>query len=127
MNTEKLTPLEEKAAEALEKALANGEWLNSPFSLEISKIGLEALKRRDELEASAVNGNGPEARQTDGGDIDENGWLNESWAAWRLVLRTGENPSVIYFSRKPTYAECKAFARAALVPVAEAVIEERPE
>lgn len=65
------------------------------------------------------------AKQVDATDIDDAGWIDESWAAWRLVLRTGANPAIIYFTRKPTYAECKAFARAASVPVGDAIIEER--
>lgn len=126
MNTEKLTPLEEKAADALEKALSNGDWLQSPLCLEISKLGLEALKRRDQLVAEAENDNA-EPTRADATDMDDQGWISDGWAAWRLVLRSGENPSVVFFSRKPTYAERKAFAAAAKVPVVDVIEEERPQ
>lgn len=127
MNTEKLTPLQERAANVVDKVLQDGTWIDNQYlANHVAEMGLSALKRRSELEAAQANDNGPEATKTDG-DIDENGWLSESWAAWRLVLRTGDNPAVIYFSRKPTYAESKAFAKAAAVPFADAVIEERPE
>lgn len=66
------------------------------------------------------------AAPVDPSDMDEHGWIDESWAAWRLVLRTGDNPSVVFFSREPTYAERKAFAAAAKIPVASAIAEERP-
>ena len=108
------------------KALGNSTWLDSPIAGKLAEIGLDAISRRDKLqeEENAAPGNATRADVT---DIDDQGWISDSWAAWRLVLRTGDNPSVVFFSREPTYAERKAFAAAAKVPVSDAVVEERPQ
>lgn len=126
MSTEKLTLLEEKAANALEKALENGDWLKSDFARDVFSMGLGAMQRREDLAAAAENDNN-EPTRADVTDMDDQGWINDGWAAWRLVLRSGENPSVVFFSRKPTYAERKAFAAAAKVPVSEVIEEARPQ
>lgn len=126
MTVEKLTPLEEAAANAVEQALSNGQWIHMPVSHKVAEMGLDALKRRDELAKAEEAGPG-EASPADVTDIDDQGWISDSWAAWRLVLRSGDNPAVVYFTRQPTYAERKAFAAAAKIPVAHAVAEERPQ
>ena len=119
--SEPLHNLEEKAADALLKAIDNGQWLGSPLATYVYEKGLAGLKRRAE-EAEQ-----DQPTRADATDIDDQGWIDESWAAWRLVLRTGDNPAVVFFSRQPTYAERKAFAAAAKVPVADALVEERPQ
>ena len=119
--SEPFESLEVKAADAVLKAIDNGEWLGSPLAVYVYEKGLEELKRRTEEAQQS------QATRADATDIDDQGWIDESWAAWRLVLRTGDNPSVVFFSREPTYAERKAFAAAAKVPVVDAVAEERPQ
>ena len=119
--SEQLQTLEEKSADAVLKAIDSGNWLNSPLATYVFEKGLEGLKRRAEEAQQS------QATRADATDIDDQGWIDESWAAWRLVLRTGDNPSVVFFSREPTYAERKAFAAAAKVPVVDAVAEERPQ
>lgn len=119
--SEQLNNLEDKAADALLKAIDNGQWLTSTLATYVYEKGLAGLKRREEEAEQA------QPTRADATDIDEQGWIDESWAAWRLVLRTGDNPAVVFFSRQPTYAERKAFAAAAKVPVADAVVEERPQ
>lgn len=119
--SEPLNDLEDKAADAVLEVIRNGKWLDSPFASYVYEKGLAGLKRRAE-EAEQ-----DQPTRADATDIDDQGWIDESWAAWRLVLRTGDNPAVVFFSRQPTYAERKAFAAAAKVPVADALVEERPQ
>lgn len=119
--SEPLHNLDEAAADAILKAINNGDWLASPLAIYVYERGLEELKRRAEEAQQSL------ATRADATDIDDQGWIDESWAAWRLVLRSGENPAVVFFSRQPTYAERKAFAAAAKVPVADALVEERPQ
>ena len=119
--SEPLHILEEKAADAVLKAIDSGQWLDSPLAGYVYEKGLAGLKRRAEEAQQS------QATRADATDIDDQGWIDESWAAWRLVLRNGDNPAVVFFSREPTYAERKAFAAAAKVPVADAVVEERPQ
>lgn len=119
--SEPLQDLEEKAADAVLQAISSGEWLNSPLATYVYEKGLEGLKRRAEETQQS------QATRADATDIDDQGWIDENWAAWRLVIRSGENPAVVFFTRQPTYAERKAFAAAAKVPVTDAVVEERPQ
>lgn len=119
--SEQLNQLEDKAADALLKAIEKGDWLSSPLASYVYEQALAGLKRR--AEEAEVN----QPTRADSTDIDDQGWIDESWAAWRLVIRTGDNPAVVFFTRQPTYAERKAFAAAAKVPVVDAVVEERPQ
>lgn len=126
MTTEKLTDLENAAADAMLQALGCDDWLRLPNADKLAQIGLDAIERRQKLQAQE-NAAPEEATRADASDIDEQGWISDSWAAWRLVLRTGNNPAMVFFSREPTYAERKAFAAAAKIPVVDAVVEERPQ
>lgn len=100
-----------------------GDGVPDDLTQRILELSIEAMHmHRERLEAEASNNRGAERTN---GDIDENGWLNEGWAAWRLILPMGDNPAVIYFTREPTYAQCVAFSRAAGVRVDQAVVEER--
>lgn len=48
------------------------------------------------------------------------------WANWRLVLlQHGEDAKVVYFTRKPSYAEKKAFCAIAGISPEELEVEER--
>lgn len=122
MSTEKT--MEQLAADAVRKTLERGDWIHMPVAAQIAKMGMDELVRQAELAKETVEGL---PTQADPSDIDDQGWVSDGWAAWRLVLRDGENPAVVYFSREPTYAERKAFAAAAKVPVASAVAEARPK
>lgn len=90
---------------------------------QILALSIEAMQMaRERKEAEARNNHGAEQTEC---DMDENGWLNEGWAAWRLTLPINDNPAVIYFTHKPTYAQCVAFSRAGGVRVDQAVVQER--
>lgn len=105
-------------AEGAVREVIGQDWASSQLSNCLTEMVTVALQKCGETGA---------ATQVDPSEMDEHGWIEESWAAWRLVLRDGENPSVVFFSREPTYAERKAFAAAAKVPVASAVAEARPK
>ena len=47
------------------------------------------------------------------------------WANWRLILAEGDEASAVYFTRKPTYAEKKAFCAIAGISPEKAEAEER--
>ena len=47
------------------------------------------------------------------------------WANWRLTLGAGEHLQAVYFIRKPTYQEKKAFCAAAGVSPETVELEER--
>ena len=47
------------------------------------------------------------------------------WANWRLVLAEGDEASAVYFMRKPTYAEKKAFCAIAGISPEKVEAEER--
>lgn len=105
-------------AESAVKQVIGEDWAQSQLSNVLQDMVSVALEKCGETGG---------ATQADPSDLDDQGWIDESWAAWRLVLRGGENPSVVFFTREPTYAERKAFAAAAKIPVAHAVAEERPQ
>lgn len=105
-------------ADAAVREVIGKEWAQSQLANCLRDMVSTALQ---------LAGESGSAIQADPSDIDDQGWIDESWAAWRLVLRTGDNPAVVFFSRQPTYAERKAFAAAAKVPVADALVEERPQ
>lgn len=105
-------------AEDAVKQVIGEEWAQSELTDYLRRMVFYALQKCGETGA---------ATKVDPSEMDEHGWIEESWAAWRLVLRDGGNPSVVFFSREPTYAERKAFAAAAKVPVASAVAEARPK
>lgn len=112
--------LTQNAVTALGEVLAD-----SPDELtqKILELSIEAMEmHRERKVAESRNNHGAEQADC---DVDENGWLNEGWAAWRLTLPMSDNPAVIYFTREPTYAQCVAFSRAAGVRVDQAVVEER--
>lgn len=54
---------------------------------------------------------------------DEREWPH--WANWRLTLGAGEHLQAVYFIRKPTYQEKKAFCAAAGVSPENVELEER--
>ena len=125
MTTEKLSQLEQSAADAVQNMITKGNWNDNPvLAKRIAELGISAIEKRDEWEAKQDSQPSSQAAE---GEIDEQGWISEPWAAWRVTLTTGDNPSVVYFSRKPTYAECKAFARAAGIPADQAIATEREE
>lgn len=47
------------------------------------------------------------------------------WANWRLVLAEGDEASAVYFMRKPTYADKKAFCAIAGISPEKVEAEER--
>ena len=84
---------------ALEQAVSKGYLHQVPVDHPIITRGLAAV---DEVQATS--------------EPEKNEWPH--WANWRLVLNdSDENAAVIYFTRKPTYAEKKAFcAIAGVIP-----------
>ena len=54
---------------------------------------------------------------------DEREWPH--WANWRLTLGAGEHLQAVFFIRKPTYQEKKAFCAAAGVSPENVELEER--
>lgn len=109
------------AIDAVKDLLTDG--VPDDLTQQILELSIEAMHMHHERQQSeARNNRGAERTEC---DIDENGWLNEGWAAWRLTLPMGDNPAVIYFTREPTYAQCVAFSRAAGVRVDQAIVQER--
>lgn len=47
------------------------------------------------------------------------------WANWRLILSEGDEASAVYFTRKPTYAEKKAFCAIAGISPEKVEAEEK--
>lgn len=115
-----MTDLTTPAIDAVTALLAEGP--QDELTQRILELSIEAMEMHHERKLSeARNNHGAEQTEC---DMDENGWLNEGWAAWRLTLPM-DNPAVIYFTTKPSYAQCVAFSRAAGVRVDQAVVEER--
>lgn len=100
-----------------------GDGVPDDITQKILELSVEAMHMHHERQQAEARSNRG-AEQTEC-EIDENGWLNEGWAAWRLTLPMVDNPSVIYFTHEPSYAQCVAFCRAAGVRVDQAVVEER--
>lgn len=116
-----MTDLTTPAIDAVSTLLDNG--VPDDLTQRILELSVEAMHMHHERMVEEARNNRT-AQQTQC-DIDENGWLNEGWAAWRLTLPMGDNPAVIYFTKQPSYAQCVAFSRAAGVRVDQAVVEER--
>lgn len=99
---------DELLKEALEQAAAKGYLHEIPMEHPVLVRGLAYL---DELEAEN------KAAHT------EREWPH--WANYRLVLGAGEDTQVVFFRRKPTYQEKKAFCAAAGVSPEQVETEER--
>lgn len=120
------TELENKAADAVLKALETGAWLdNSSVAAQLLTAGLAGLEKR------AAQQPEPEpdgAKRVEvGDDLDAEGWTADIAYAWRLVLQGVSAPCVVYFQQEPDYSTVKAFARAAGVPAVNAKAERRPD
>lgn len=99
---------DELLKQALEDAVAKGYLHQIPVNHPIITRGLDAVD---------------EQQKEQGQNQEEREWPH--WANWRLVLGEGEETQVIFFRRKPTYAEKKAFCAAAGVSPERVEAEER--
>lgn len=123
--SEEVTSLEAKCHDALFNALGNGTWIDSRLEVYVFEMAVSAQKKYDAI--AAEESQQSQDKATLDNDIDESGWISDSWAAWRLILRSGDNPAITYFSREPTPAEIRAFAKAANTPISDALVEGRPQ
>lgn len=100
---------DELLKQALEDAVAKGYLHNIDPSHPIMKRGLEVVDEQQEREEKAA---------------EPCEWPH--WANWRLVLlQHGEDAKVVYFTRKPSYAEKKAFCAIAGISPEDLEVEER--
>lgn len=127
--TEKLSKLDNDAANAVQTLIDTGKWTTNEFlARHIAELGINALVRQQQEEAD--NDNEPSlaaSRVEAGDDIDPEGWSTDVNYAWRLVLAGGAVPAVVYFTAEPDYSTVKAFARAAGMPVNLAKVEQRAD
>lgn len=105
--------------EAIQHAIKEGYWHQTPAAESIAKRGIKAIEEKDAKEAAAAEALAEEARRA--AELVE--WPH--WGNYRLVLGEGDNTQVVYFRRKPTYAEKKAFCAAAGVSPESVDTEER--
>lgn len=120
------TELENKAADAVLKALETGAWLDNPsVAAQLLTSGLAGLEKRAAQQPEPESDGAK--RVEVGDDLDAEGWTADIAYAWRLVLQGVSAPCVVYFQQEPDYSTVKAFARAAGVPAVNAKAERRPD
>lgn len=105
--------------EAIQHAIKEGYWHQTPAAGVIAGRGIKSLDEKDAREKEAAEVLAEEARRA--AELVE--WPH--WANYRLVLGEGEDVQSVYFGRKPTYQEKKAFCAAAGVSPEKVEIEER--
>lgn len=117
-----MTDFQELAKEAIGRALSDGTWKDLPWLADaVKEHGLPALLQNCTGDAkSATLSSGTEANVA--AEEEGPGW--PEWANWRLQL-PGSIPSVVYFHRRPQYAELKAFAGVAGIAPNDCTVEER--
>lgn len=106
----------QEARNAVIRALKDGTWREISWMAEAVRAGAFNLMQQEAQQTAGDT----EARVT--AEEEGPGW--PEWATWRVQL-PGSTPSVVYFTRKPQYAELKAFAAAAGVAVDACRAEER--
>ena len=97
---------DELLKQALEDAVAKGYLHQVPLEHPILTRGLVAVD---------------DTQETKNAELVE--WPH--WANWRLILSEGDEASAVYFIRKPTYAEKKAFCAIAGISPEKVEAEER--
>ena len=116
-----MTDFQQHAQDAILKALRDGTWPELPWLAQlVQEHGLAVLLQNAAPDAKTTTAGAVEANVA--GEEEGPGW--PEWATWRVQL-PGSTPSVVYFSRKPQYAELKAFAGAAGVAPDACMAEER--
>lgn len=92
--------------EALQHAIKHGYWHQTPAAKQIADRGLASIDQEESTSTELVE------------------WPH--WANWRLVLGEGDEcATAVYFTRKPTYAEKKAFCALAGISPEKVEAEER--
>ncbi|AXF51474.1 hypothetical protein PQA73_gp46 [Erwinia phage Pavtok] len=116
-----MTDFQKQAQEAIMKALRDGSWHDIPWlASSVREHGMDTLLR-ETAESDKTTTPAPEADVS--AEEEGPGW--PEWAAWRLILPSVPNTTVVFFSRRPAKRELTAFAAAAGVAVDTCRVEER--
>lgn len=112
---------DELLMKALQDATDKGYLHQIPLDHPILTRGLSAMDKKEEADMAAAKAEALAEEARRAAELVE--WPH--WGNYRLILGEGEQLQAVYFGRKPTYQEKKAFCAAAGVSPEKVEIEER--